>query len=230
MDVEKPSRDEATSPAETRGLRDWVAAHRTAVVAIDMQVDFAFPGGALGKAGLDMGAAVAAVDVATDLVTAARRAGVPIIFVGLATSADTDSPAWREWRRRGGESGDGGLCRSGTPGVDFVGPQPLPDDPVVLKTRYSGFYQTNLDEVLRELGVDTLVLCGLTTECCVDCTARDAFHRDYFVFVADDACAAYSDDVHRSALANLALNCATVLPSSAIAAAWQEAPEQGNPT
>ena len=66
---------------------------------------------------------------------------------------------------------------------------------MIPKIRYSGFFGTNLDAGLRALGVDTLLVCGLTTECCVDSTVRDAFHADYHVFHrAADACGAYEPE------------------------------------
>jgi len=91
---------------------------------------------------------------------------------------------------------------------------------VIDKLRYSGFYGTPLDTALKARGVDTLVLCGLTTECCVDCTARDAFHLDYHVFIAADACAAYESNLHEGALASLELNCAILTSTDEIVAAW----------
>jgi len=68
--------------------------------------------------------------------------------------------------------------------------------------------------------VDTLVVCGLTTECCVDCTVRDAFQLDYQVFIPADACAAYEPDLHAGALKALALNCAIVVEAHDVIAAW----------
>ena len=205
-------------------LADWIAPGRTALVIIDMQVDFASPEGALGKAGVDMSVAQPALAAAERLAEGARASGAPVVFVGLQTARETDSPAWRErMRRRGGDAeSDSGLCRAGTPGADFVGPRPLPGEPVVAKARYSGFHDTDLDEVLKGLGVDTLVVCGLTTECCVDGTVRDAFHRDYHVFIATDACAAYDPAVHAAALTSLELNCAILASTSQIVSAWEE--------
>jgi ureidoacrylate peracid hydrolase len=104
-----------------------------------------------------------------------------------------------------------------------VGPRPLADELVVAKLRYSGFFGTDLDLELTRRGVDTLVVCGLTTECCVDCTVRDAFHLDYQVFVARDACAAYEDDLHQAALKALELNCAILVDSAEVLAAWRGA-------
>jgi len=201
-------------------FQDWLAPERTAVVVVDMQVDFAAPDGALGKAGLDMSVAAPALEAAEGLVSAARMSGVPVIFVGLATDPETDSPVWGEWRRRNGQGGDGALCRAGTRGAQFFGPKPQPGETIVWKMRYSGFFGTGLDAILRARGVDTLVVCGLTTECCVDCTVRDAFHLDYFVYVPADCCAAYDDGMHAGALASLELNCATITESCAVMAAW----------
>jgi nicotinamidase-related amidase len=208
--------------ARAEGLADWIAPARSALVIIDFQVDFASPDGALGRAGVDMSAVAPAIAAAERLAALARSAGAPVVFVGLRTQEALDSPAWREWmRRRGDDPAAGGLCRAGERGADFVGPVPLPGERVVLKTRYSGFFGTALDAGLKALGVDTLVVCGLTTESCVDCTVRDAFHLDYHVFIATDACAAYDGDAHMSALRNLELNCAILVSTDEVAATWK---------
>lgn len=204
-------------------LAGWIAPGRAAVIVIDIQTDFASPEGVLGQAGLDMSVTAPAVATATRLVEAARAAGTPVIFVGLATTPATDSPAWGEWRRRrDGEDRGGGICRAGEPGAAFVGPTPQADETVIWKLRYSGFFGTSLDAALRARGIDTLIVCGLTTECCVDCTVRDAFHLDYLVYIPTDACAAYDPAIHESALQSLALNCATLVSTDEICAAWAE--------
>ena len=203
------------------GLAAWIAPSRTAVLVIDIQVDFASPEGALG-AYVDMGAVQPAVAAAERLVEAAREAGTPVVFVGLFTSPETDSPSWKaRMRRRGGDpDSESALCRVGEVGSEFYGPQPLPGEPVVKKTRYSGFGGTDLDARLKALGVDTLVVAGLTTECCVDSTVRDAFALDYHVFVAADACAAYEADIHAASLKVMDLNSAILTDTAAIAHAW----------
>ena len=209
-----------TSSAE--GLAAWIAPGRTAVLVIDMQVDFAAPHGLLGGYGVDMGVVEPALAAAEQLVSEARAAGVPVIFVGLFTTLESDSPAWNERiRRRGGDPDtDAALCRLGTLGADFYGPQPIEGELVIEKTRYSGFLGTDLDARLKALGVDTLVVAGVTTECCVDSTVRDAFNLDYHVFVAADACAAYEADIHAASLKAMALNSAILTETSDVAAAW----------
>ncbi len=205
------------------GLAAWIAPEHTALLVIDIQVDFASPAGALGLAGVDLTAVPTAIEAAQALAAQARAAGTPVVFVGLQTRPETDSPAWGEWARRRGDGDPPPLCREGQPGAAFYGPQPLAGELVIGKARYSGFHGTNLDAALKARGVDTLVVCGLTTECCIDCTVRDAFHRDYHVFLAADACAAYEPDLHAGSLRALALNCAIPVATAAILAAWKDA-------
>jgi nicotinamidase-related amidase len=207
------------------GLAAWIAPGRTAVMVIDMQVDFASPEGVLGQYGVDMSVVAPALSAAERLVASARAAGVPVVFVGLFTSPETDSPAWNErMRRRGGNpETDAALCRVGDVGSEFMGPRPLPGDLVIQKTRYSGFVGTDLHDRLKALGVDTLVMAGLTTECCVDSTARDAFDLDYHVFIAADACAAYEADIHAASLKVMELNSAILTDTVQVADAWKGA-------
>ncbi|WP_421738333.1 cysteine hydrolase family protein [Caulobacter sp.] len=211
--------------AGDEGLRAWIAPTRTAVLVIDMQVDFASPDGLLGQYGVDMSVVQPALAAAERLVSSARSAGVPVVFVGLFTTPETDSPAWNErMRRRGGDpETDAALCRLGEAGSEFVGPRPEAGEVVVRKTRYSGFVGTDLHDRLTALGVDTLVMAGVTTECCVDSTARDAFNLDYHVFIAADACAAYEADIHAASLKVMELNSAILTDTVQIADAWKGA-------
>ena len=202
-------------------LKAWIAPSRTAALVIDIQVDFASPAGALATY-FDMSIVQPAVSAAERLVETARAAGVPVVFVGLFTTPETDSAAWLERiRRQGGDpDSEAAICRVAEVGSDFYGPKPAPGELVVQKVRYSGFQGTDLDARLRALGVDTLVVAGLTTECCVDSTVRDAFDLDYHVFVAADACAAYEADLHIATLKIMALNSAILTDTARIAEAW----------
>jgi len=203
-------------------LEHWIAPDRTALVIIDMQVDFGSPEGLAAQWGLDLSAVPAALAAAQRLADAARAASVPVVFVGLFTTPETDSDAWDERMRRRGNDPEAGpaLCRAGSPGSDFVGPQPAPGELVLRKTRYSPFWDTDIDAQLKALEVDTLVIAGLTTECCVADTAKDAFNHDYQVFIAADACAAYEPDLHAVALKMLDLNTAILTDTASVAVAW----------
>lgn len=204
-------------------LATWITPARTTLLIIDMQADFASPDGAAGRDGADLSAVPAALAAARQLAAAARSAGAPVIFVGLETQPETDSAAWRERVRRigGDAAAEFALCRAGTPGAAFVGPTPTPGEVVIRKTRYSAFHGDELAAVLGASGRDTLVVCGLTTECCVENTVRDAFHRDYHVFLVADACAAYDQAAHAAALKALQHHCAIVTSSDEVALAWR---------
>lgn len=217
------ARNEASAPP-TDGLAVWIAPARTALVVIDVQVDFAAPDGALAPY-VDLSAVPAAVENCQILIDAAHAAGALVVFVKLETDPSTDSAAWRErMRRRGGDpDAEYGLCRKGTRGAELWGMTPAPGDPIVSKAKYSGFYETDLAPILVAHGRDTVICCGLTTECCVDATAKDAFHQDYHVLVASDASAAYGAELHQAALHSLELNAAILATTAEIAAAWEAA-------
>jgi ureidoacrylate peracid hydrolase len=201
-------------------LKDWIAPARTALLLVDCQVDFASPDGAMGQDGFDTSLAQAAIRQAAILADAARAVGVPCLFARLITRPGDETGMLREWKLRRGHEKDALLCIEGTRGAEFIGPQPLPGEAVFTKRRYDAFAGTGLEAHLRALKLDTLVIAGLTTECCVDSTARTAFERDYHVFIASDAVAAYEKALHEAALTALELNCATLAASRDVAAAW----------
>jgi ureidoacrylate peracid hydrolase len=199
---------------------DWIAPKRTALLVIDCQVDFGASDGEMARRGADMTAPLAALEKAQALVEAARSAGVAVVFVRLITNPAAESYVIRESRARQGEDGPD-LCVEGTHGADFVGPQPLPGELVISKNRYSAFARTGLADQLHAGGIDTLVLAGLTTECCVAASAWDGFELDFHVFIAADACAAYEEELHRSALKALALSGATIASTTTFADLWK---------
>jgi ureidoacrylate peracid hydrolase len=207
----------------TESLKDWIAPSRTAVLIIDMQVDFAAPDGTCAKGGCDMSAVPAALEAAGRLAVAARKAGALVVFPKLETRPTTDSPVWKERSRRKGRvrDDDGYPCRAGERGADFYGPQPQEGDLIAPKHKYSAFFATDLSAQLRLRGIDTLIFAGLTTECCVDSSVRDACHLDFHNFIAVDACAAYGEDIHRSSLQVLEMNCAILTEVAAVESAWE---------
>jgi len=200
---------------------DWIGPQRTAVVVIDCQVDFGAPEGEMARRGADMTAPHAALEKAQALVDAARAAGVSVVFVRLITNSAAESAVIREARARQGEDGPE-LCVEGSHGADFVGPQPQPGETVISKKRYSAFVHTGLAGQLHAQGVDTLVLAGLTTECCVASSAWDGFEQDFHVFIASDACAAYEKELHDQALKALGMSGAVIAPTAQFAALWKK--------
>jgi ureidoacrylate peracid hydrolase len=198
---------------------DWIAPARTALLLIDFQVDFGAPEGKMARRGADVGSVPDAIADAQELVDGARKAGVSVLFVRLLTHPGDESPTVREARQRRNEPD---LCVDGTAGANFIGPQPLLGETVISKTRFSAFAHTGLGEQLHAQGVDTLVLAGLTTECCVASSAWHALEQDFHVFIAANACTAYEPALHEGALRALALSGAVLKPTNDILAAWRK--------
>jgi ureidoacrylate peracid hydrolase len=116
------------------------------------------------------------------------------------------------------------VCVEGTRGAEFIGPLPRPGELIVSKSRFSAFAGTALAQQLRAQGVDTVILAGLTTECCVAASAWAAFELGFQVVLAADACAAYEEEegLHRHALKALELSGATLAASAELAASWKK--------
>ena len=199
----------------------WIAPSRTAILVIDCQVDFGAPDGEMARRGADMTAPRAALAKAVGLVDAARATGVKVVFVRLLTHPGGENKIAREAKERRHDD-DPDLCVEGTRGADFVGPQPRAGDIIVSKTHFSAFARTGLADQLHAQGLDTLVLAGLTTECCVASSAWDGFEHDFHILIAEDACAAYDEGLHRHALKALALSGATVALTGEFAENWKK--------
>ncbi|HJT43985.1 MAG TPA: isochorismatase family cysteine hydrolase [Rhizomicrobium sp.] len=198
---------------------DWILPRRTALVLIDCQVDFGSPDGAMAQRGADMTAPQAALRQAQALTQAARAANVTLVFVRLLTHPGEENRIAREAKART-QDDKPDLCVEGTRGADFIGPQPQAGDRIVTKTHFSAFARTGLAESLHAQGVDTLVLAGLTTECCVASSAWDGFEHDFHIFIAQDACAAYEQALHDQALRALGLSGAMLAPTADFVRSW----------
>ncbi|MGI4744664.1 MAG: cysteine hydrolase family protein [Janthinobacterium lividum] len=203
-------------------MADAISPARTLLLVIDIQVDFASPEGAMAGYGLDLSSTHIAMKRIAVLIAAARAARVMVGFARVVTRPETDSRALRLFHERTGLGPDAvAICRAGTIGAGYYELRPLPGDLEIAKPLYSCFVGTDFADRLAEHGIDTLVVTGMTTECCVDSTVRDAFHRDINVFVVADACAAYDVAEHEASLCALGKNCAVLVQSSTVLAGWQ---------
>ncbi len=211
-----------TSPLVARdALAPMIAPSRTALLVIDIQVDFVAPEGAIGAAGVDLSVIPPVLDRIDPLIAAARAAGATVGFAREVSRPETDSDALKLHAARRGLPPEAiAICRDGTPGADYYHVRPESGDLEIRKVLYSSFVGTSLEEDLRKRGIDTLVVVGITTECCIDCTVRDAFHGNFNVFIVADACAAYSPDLHYGALNALAANCALLADADTVLTAW----------
>ena len=178
-------------------------ASRTAVVVIDMQNDFGAPGGMFDRAGIDISGIAAAATATGRVLAAARDARLPVVYVkmehtsDLANAGPEDGPHWiKHLPLRVGEdvvAPDGSQSRilvEDTWNTRILdGLEPQSGDPIVSKHRYSGFFETELDDVLRGLKAKYLIVTGCTTSICVESTVQDAMFRDYTCLVLEDCTA-----------------------------------------
>jgi ureidoacrylate peracid hydrolase len=189
---------------------------RTAVVVIDVQNDYCEPAGVFAQAGLRVEGLAELVGRINVLVAAARAAGSPVVWVRMEWPDDASVGILAE---RSPFLRSAGL-RGGTWGAELVeGLDVEPGDVQVTKPRFSGFYETELEETLRGLGVTTLVTAGVRTDFCVESTVRDAFFRDFDVVVAEDAVAGYFAELHDNSLRLMQTVFARVAPVDRVAAA-----------
>jgi ureidoacrylate peracid hydrolase len=192
---------------------------RTALLVIDMQNGFCHEDGSLARSGLDHRAGAAVIPAVDRLVGAARSAGATVGFTRYSLKPDYSdagrlfdvSPDLRVSSALVAGSWDAALIDELTP---------LADELIVDKTRYSAFWDTGLRETLNGLGVATVVLCGVTTNVCVEGTARDAFAADFEVIVCRDATAAVSQELHEASLRSMAYGLGTVVDAGDLASAF----------
>jgi ureidoacrylate peracid hydrolase len=167
-----------------------------ALLVVDMQNGFCHPEGSFNRIDMGVEGAVEAVRNAAIAVAQARRAGIPVVFTrhlyrpGRADEGRAlkqNSPAL---------AGVDGL-ETGTWDAEVMAELGCgPGDLVVDKVRFDAFQWTSLEPLLRGLGVDELVVCGVITNICVETTIRSAFMRDFPVIMLADCCAAATRRLH----------------------------------
>ena len=181
----------------------------TALVVVDVQRAFASPESPLVGAGLDVSDPVETVPRVKDLIGLARDASLPIVFTRSYRLSDgRDAPeAVYDILPKINRSGDP-ICCAGSGDVRFVegiGPRDSGREYEVRKQRYDAFHGTQLEYYLRAEDVDTLLVCGFTTNVCVEGTARGAHERGFDVVVAEDCCASFSVEQHDAGIRNIEL-------------------------
>jgi ureidoacrylate peracid hydrolase len=161
---------------------------KTALIVVDMQHGFLDQECAMQRLGFDLDLLRVAIEPCRRAVVAAREAGIPIIWTRYVYKEDYS---------------DGGIMVELLPGlrdecalkqgsheVEVFAPlDPRDEDIYIDKNRPSAFFNTDLDQVLADNKIEQLLVCGITTNCCVESTVRDAAHRDIPTFVISDAVA-----------------------------------------
>jgi nicotinamidase-related amidase len=178
-----------------------------ALVIIDMQADFVYPGGFGAALGNDTSLLLKAVPPTRKVLAAARRAGLYIIHTREGHRADL-SDLWPAKKARGklkagiGDKGPmGRILVRGERGHDIIDElKPRPGEPVVDKPGKGAFYATDLNELLKSRNIKQLIVCGVTTEVCVNTTVREANDRGYDCLVLEDCVASYFPEFQDYAL------------------------------
>lgn len=196
----------------------------TALMIIDMQNGFLDEKGSLASIGFPWEALQPAIQGCVRLIDGARSAGVPVIYTRYVYQ-----PGFR----------DGGLLPNElVPSMKEVGSlvdgtwdaeivpalAPQGDDIIIDKARPSSFYGTRLEPFLTSLGVRSLVLAGVTTNICVETTARDAGQRDYRTYVVSDATAEYDPGRHEHALTTIGFTFGWVTTVDGVLESWTDQP------
>lgn len=183
----------------------------TALIIIDMQRDFLEPGGFGESLGNDVSRLQSAVGPCRAVLDAVRERGMLVIHTREGHRPDlTDAPPAKVERgdpalRIGAPGPMGRILVRGEPGHDIVADlYPEPGEPVIDKPGKGAFYQTDLESMLRNRGIRSLLVCGVTTEVCVNTTVREANDRGYRCVVVGDACGSYFPEFHEMGLRMIA--------------------------
>jgi ureidoacrylate peracid hydrolase len=187
---------------------------KSAVVVVDMQNAFASAKGMLDLAGVDITAAAQVVRSIGGVIEAARRESVPIVYLQMGYRPDlrdSGGPTSPNWHKELGirmmncqPELRGKLVTVGSWDFEIVDElKPRPGDLVIVKTRYSGFARTPLDEELRKRDIRFLFFTGIATNVCVESTLRDAFFLDYWPILIYDAAMGSQQAMHEATLQNV---------------------------
>lgn len=184
---------------------------KQSLVIIDMQRYFLEP-----EAPAYIGAGPGIVGNVLRLIGAFRNAGLPVFYTRHAHSVGEPPSRMSSWW-------NGKLPWDGTPEAEIIAEiRPRDGEPVITKTKYSALEGTPLEGWLLERSVDEVVLCGVTTNLCVESTARHAFMRDFQPVIIEDAVAAKSNEYHRASILNLSYGFARITTTESMIEQLQE--------
>lgn len=205
---------------------------KSCLIIIDMQRDFCAQGGWIDQLCEDYSNTARVIPAIQQVLAGARSVGMPVFHTREGHLPDlTDLPENKQWRTRGhglgiGDQGaEGRILVRGETGWNIVPElEPIDGEIIIDKPGKSSFWRTDLDIHLRDLGIDTLYVGGVTTDCCVQSTIRDAFDRGFCSFLITDCVAAVetcNHDAHIAMLTQGRVRFATAITSAECTESWE---------
>ncbi|HEO8420604.1 isochorismatase family protein [Mycobacteroides abscessus subsp. abscessus] len=191
---------------------EWNPQH-SALLIVDVQNDYCHKEGCLAQQDLDVSMVEEMMPNLKNMISSMKELSVPIIYIQTIHEDSTDSETWIK-RLKGKNQKN--LCRKDTWGAQFYQLEPDKDDVIVIKHRYSAFIHTRLESVLRALKIETLLMAGVSTNICVESTARDGFMLDFEVIFLSDCTAAFSREAHDMTLQTINQFFGTVATSKEV--------------
>jgi ureidoacrylate peracid hydrolase len=202
-------------------LQRVLAETRSALLVVDMQVDFCAADGYVAGLGLDTGPCRAVVESLARLIDAARDSAVPLIWAYADYSDDKVPESMRRKKHLAGIVRD--CCVQGTPGYAPFGVQSRDAEPVFIKHCYSAFSNPDLYAWLQAQHIETLVIAGVQTNVCVESTLRDAHSYGFNVVIAEECVASHTRTLHDATLANVRALLGYVGSLEDVTDAWRKA-------
>lgn len=203
-----------------KSFAEKIDARQAAVIVVDMQNEFCAPDGYVARQGWDIRPMQAMASQLAAFIAQAREF-VPIVHVRGQYEPEMMPPQMVERLHR---LGIPPYCQPDTKGAAFYpGFEPQPGDIVITKRTFSAFAHSELEYLLRNLRVNTVIVTGTFTNVCVDSTVRDAYFRGFYPVIPSDLSATPDPEVHRMTLETLGHFFGAVVPSGEIVETWQSA-------
>lgn len=202
-------------------LKDGILiAKETAVIIVDMQNDFCHNDGILARQGTNLEMIQGIVPKMNSFLQEVRSRSLPVIWVTHTNSDNTMSPVWLQKRTELGRSIET-VCRPDSWGAEIYDKLTISEsDITVVKHRHSAFYNTQLETILKAMNIRNVIIGGISTNVCVDATARDAYARDFFVYIAKDLVGSTLPEFNDSFLENANTYFATVTDVISLCRGW----------
>lgn len=193
---------------------------KSAFIIIDMENGFVEP-----ESAHCIKNAMATVPALVDSIDAARKMNIPVFFVKRIyrkDGSDVELTRFGGWKENGKAMTPGSIGKNSAEMVE--GLKPKPGDYSIIKPRWSAFFQTELDLILRRLGIRTVILTGTTTPNCVRTTAYDANALDYNVVVLEDCCSSQTEEIQRVNIEDMSRMGAVILNSEEFIKDYEKCP------